>query len=491
GKSILPRGLHLDDGAVTDCPKEQYDTALSPSPLLQHELGKREPLALVFPLGALGHDPLLSSSHDAAMTAAAVNRAPTPRPSQPSTTLAASTPGVLPPPPPPAAAAAAAAAPSRRQPRAPPADPLSDRVTAALVRRTLCPQQLKADKGRDAQTPIEDLLPPLTSRNDVDLQLYAFLAIILRDFVQSWYGRITTDETFVAEVVHVIAHCTRALEQRFRKLDLEGLVLDEIPELLDRHVTAYRISRQPGTQPPLAVEPNEVYHSLHPLPYMYPVPRPDDPASISAQQANEKDYRQLLVQGVLALLLPTEDLENPCLTSLVGQIFSELIIGNVIANKAAQPWLLLEAICILCNVIGRKRKAESIVPEVEANHNHGKPVHKFFVSAIQLVIHIFTTIRFFVLTIAMSSSLPPRSSPIDGKVGAENQYERELRQPSHHPGSAAVKTPVLAFSVWACIGNLIELDLRMPWLSGLLSLIQHAAIHGPGRLASLDSSLDR
>lgn len=187
----------------------------------------------MLPLGALGHDPLLSSSHDAAMTAAAVNRAPTPRPSQSSTTLAASTPGVLPPP----SLPAAAAAPSRRQPRAPPADPLSDRVTTALVRRTLCPQQLKADKGRDSQTPIEDLLPPLTSRNDVDLQLYAFLAIILRDFVQSWYGRITTDETFVAEVVHVIAHCTRALEQRFRKLDLESLVLDEIPELLDRHVT--------------------------------------------------------------------------------------------------------------------------------------------------------------------------------------------------------------------------------------------------------------
>jgi hypothetical protein len=79
-------------------------------------------------------------------------------------------------------------------------------------------------------------LPPLTSRNDVDLQLYALIAIILREFVQNWYAKITPDETFVAEIVQIIAHITRALEQRLRKVDLESLLFDELPELLDRHV---------------------------------------------------------------------------------------------------------------------------------------------------------------------------------------------------------------------------------------------------------------
>lgn len=116
-------------------------------------------------------------------------------------------------------------------------DPLSDQATVALIRRVLCPQQQLGDKTRDAQTPIEELLPPLTSRNDVDLELYAFLAIILRDFVQSWYGKITTDESFVAEIVHTIAHCTRALEQRFRKMDMESLLFDEVPDLLQKHIT--------------------------------------------------------------------------------------------------------------------------------------------------------------------------------------------------------------------------------------------------------------
>lgn len=148
---------------------------------------------------------------------------PAPRLKQPTSTSGADSDSA-----PPAAA--------RHGSRQAPSDPLSDRATSALIRRALCSKEL-GDKNRDAQPAIEELLPPLTSRNDVDLQLYAFLAIILREFVQSWYGRITTDEAFVAEIVHTVAHCTRTLEQRFRKVDLESLVLDEIPDLLDKHIT--------------------------------------------------------------------------------------------------------------------------------------------------------------------------------------------------------------------------------------------------------------
>ena len=70
----------------------------------------------------------------------------------------------------------------------------------------------------------------------MDLQLYAFIAIIIREFVYTWYAKITPDQTFVEEVVKIIAHCTRGLEQRLRKVDLESLILDELPELLDTHV---------------------------------------------------------------------------------------------------------------------------------------------------------------------------------------------------------------------------------------------------------------
>jgi hypothetical protein len=113
-------------------------------------------------------------------------------------------------------------------------DPLSERATLLLIRRTLCTQL--GDKGRSTPLPIDQLLPPLTSSNEVDLQLYALISIIIREFVQAWYSKITPDQVFVEEVVKIIAHITRAVEQRLRNVDLESLLLDELPELLETHL---------------------------------------------------------------------------------------------------------------------------------------------------------------------------------------------------------------------------------------------------------------
>lgn len=123
---------------------------------------------------------------------------------------------------------------SRSNARLPSTDPLSERATLFLIRRTLCSQL--GEKGRSTPAPIDEILPPLTSSNEVDLQLYALIAIIIKEFVQTWYSKITPDQAFVEEVIQIIAHCSRALEQRLRKVDLESLLFDELPELLELHV---------------------------------------------------------------------------------------------------------------------------------------------------------------------------------------------------------------------------------------------------------------
>ncbi|KAH6610713.1 hypothetical protein Trco_000733 [Trichoderma cornu-damae] len=360
---------------------------------------------------------------------------------------------------PPAEAGAAVA--DRRSSRAAPVDPLSDRATLSLIRRTLCPQHL-GDKGRDALPPIHELLPPLTSRNDVDLQLYAFLSIIMREFVQSWYGKITTDETFVPEILRIIAHCSRALEQRARKLDLESLLLDEIPGLLDRH------------------------------------------------QENEATYRQLLVQAVLAILLPTEDLENPCLTALVEQILSELIIGNVVAGKASQPWLLYEAICIAARSLDEQkaRTKARIVSGADKpslslpglGRDADKPQKWTAHGAVVLIIHLgilfFNAVRFVAGTLADSMSVPPRTAlHLDEEAADQAQDVKQPPQPPTPPPTdtnlTQAQVPVVTFRLWSCLGNLIELEERKPWLGGFISLLQTAAINGPWRVAGLDGPLDR
>ena len=109
----------------------------------------------------------------------------------------------------------------------------SDQAIATLIRRVLC-SQVSTNSSKDR--PIDELLPPLTSSNDVDLQLYAIIAVVFKDLVHTWYGKITPDETFTEEVIKIVAHCTRALEGRLRRTDLELLFLDEIPALIEDHI---------------------------------------------------------------------------------------------------------------------------------------------------------------------------------------------------------------------------------------------------------------
>lgn len=109
--------------------------------------------------------------------------------------------------------------------------------TASFVRKVLCPGKSKdASKDGGSPTSLDQLLPPLTSSNDVDLQLYAFIAVIINDNVTPWYSRTTTDSAFIEEIVHIIAHCTRGLEERLRKTDLIHLLFDEVASLLIAHI---------------------------------------------------------------------------------------------------------------------------------------------------------------------------------------------------------------------------------------------------------------
>ena len=111
-----------------------------------------------------------------------------------------------------------------------------EKNTFTLIRRVLVADNANPSDPQTTSKPVEELLPPLTSSNDVDIQLYAIIAIIVKDFVNSWYQNITSDRTFVEEILQIIAHCSRALEQRLRKLDVETLLLDEVAVVLLRHI---------------------------------------------------------------------------------------------------------------------------------------------------------------------------------------------------------------------------------------------------------------
>lgn len=223
------------------------------------------------------------------------------------------------------------------------------------------------------------------------------------------------------------------------------------------------------------------------------------------------------------MLLPTEDLENDCLTALVGQIFSEMILGEGIGGKACEPWLLWEAFTKIAEVIQEhlpKSKArvrlersnsgsnsdlgESTPPAVSERGIRrwevGKSVEKWFWLILQYAFLAFTAARFAIISISNSSTLPRRVDPWskihDGMdVSFPNEdtkpsgLEKDMRTPAAR--RRPTKQPILAMKIWSCISRLLDADSRMPWLSATMSLLQWGAITGPGSLGNTDGMIDR
>ncbi|KAL8996258.1 MAG: hypothetical protein Q9169_004189 [Polycauliona sp. 2 TL-2023] len=383
----------------------------------------------------------------------------------------------------------------------------SDKTNIALIRSVLCPQQ--ANTAND-QWPIDDLLPPLSSSNEVDLQLYTVIAIVVKELVYSWYGKITPDQAFVDEVIRIIAHCTRAVEGRLRNIDLESLLLDEIPELVESHVLAYRISHGSGRKCHSFDSSRAVYHELNPHPAMSPVPNPLSETLVAQQLKNEADYRQLLVQGALAVLLPTEDLENACLRTLVADVIAETILSKSIGGRVCESWFVWTSITKLVEQVKALSKPRTTGTEIEvdtrsrlekygllsergsdmrpATDGRRSTLSEIFWRVLQYGYLTVISIQFVVVGLFTASSEPRRSSwSKKTVVDAPTMVQTPV-------AAAVTLRPLLDSKIFSLVSTVLDLTFRMPWLRGSLALMQHHLIQSPLsllRVGAMDRILDQ
>ena len=291
---------------------------------------------------------------------------------------------------------------------------------------------------------------------------------------------------------------------------------------------AFRLAKQQGSSPhSLVSDPRLVYHTLHPHPALSPVPTESLPSTIVEQRENESAWRQLLVQGVLAVLLPTEDLENGCLRALVAEIFAEMILGNGISGKTCEGWLLWEGITSIAKVLqtdsakeegsqpegaspeqsmtrlerfgllssARNGHTGSTSPHAASRHRHktgAMSIPGLFWAAVQYVILASTAVRAVISTLTASSSLPSRSvtseqSPVEAR--SQSQLPPVDTSVSRH--SLGLKRPIVSMKLWSCMAQLAELSIRMPWLSGSISMLHWGLLAGPGKVGDTDGILDR
>ena len=249
---------------------------------------------------------------------------------------------------------------------------------------------------------------------------------------------------------------------------------------------------------------------MHPHPALSLVPVSTNTPAVSEHPEQEVEYRQLLVQGALAILLPTEDLENPCLRTLVADVLAESILGNAVGGKVCEAWFIWDSITKLVQVVKAKVEPRATAQQLKSDTrsrlekfglladkrkeekiSQAVTSHPTFASTfwrlLQIGYLIFILVRFVMLGLKAARSQPPRClrvsdtpvvnepPPIDKAVEAHLQPPR----------------PILSFRMFPLVSALLNLPSRMPWLNGSVELLQHQVMHGAVRIGATNGILDQ
>lgn len=270
--------------------------------------------------------------------------------------------------------------------------------------------------------------------------------------------------------------------------------------------------------PPLRPEARQVYHTLCPHPALSPIPNPEVPSTVNEQQQNEAAYCQLLVQGVLAVLLPTEDLENVCLRTLVTDVLGELILRNGIGGKACEGWFIWDGITKIVENIKARVESKASGAEIEIDtrsrleksgllsthedSNTGTPGRRLIIPSsvsticwriLQYGYLAFIAIRFVILGLYTASSLPSRSSS-SANTSSHPSISSPIAKaadPLRITSAQRSKRPMVTMRIWSLASHVVDLADRMPWLTGSLSLLQYHLLTSIGRVGATDGLLDK
>lgn len=241
---------------------------------------------------------------------------------------------------------------------------------------------------------------------------------------------------------------------------------------------------------------------------MSPVPDLTDQRTIEDQSNNETAYRQLLVNAALAVLLPTEELENACVRTLIADVIGETILGSTIGAKASEGWFIWGSIIKIVDAIKAHLEPKATGEQIESDtrsrlerfgllsergqrtehsrHSQRSIWSKFCWRILQYGYFIFIGFRFVAVGLVAASSQTPRSPLRPGTAHGTNSppIVKMMQTPEY-------RRPILKFRIFSLISVLFNLSIYMPWLSGLFSLLQHHMIHGLLKVGATNGLLDQ
>ncbi|KIK57753.1 hypothetical protein GYMLUDRAFT_172065 [Collybiopsis luxurians FD-317 M1] len=177
------------------------------------------------------------------------------------------------------------------------------------------------------------LLTPVPS--ELNAELYDFIALALRAFVQPWWTKITRyDKEFLPVITEILTHVFRTLEERLTKAhqrgDLADLVFRDIPLLITQHYRDFRLAQNKA---------NSSYAASGALsvPTMFYASQ----SHMAVKPGGELDlvYVRFLVDHILKTCLPKQDWDPEPERVIVREIIVK-IVANDIFGKITQPWFI-------------------------------------------------------------------------------------------------------------------------------------------------------
>lgn len=256
----------------------------------------------------------------------------------------------------------------------------------------------------------------------------------------------------------------------------------------------------------------EIFHNIQPHP------------ALKSSPETERLYLKLLSSGILAVLLPTEDLQSNCERTLIREILSGLVFWNVV-DKLSEPWLLYD---IFAKVLGSpppsgtnsndapaapsevcysgeddsslasiSRKDEALKKKRRKFRRDDRRSSKHHIPSNELP-RPSTTLN-------LNAAKPPDSFSISSRI--ENALIRfalliNLATAAissiytfinHRPPLPRRKKPILRMSFLKFFSNLLRMEILQPWLKGniLLALSPFAAQPAGSLIDSFLSDLFR
>ena len=108
-------------------------------------------------------------------------------------------------------------------------------------------------KTKNWMSNINDLKNDLSS--NIDKQIYPenfiindtlnnILSLILRDFVESWFVKISSDKTFVASLRHEFTYIIQMLYNRLKEVDFSDLMVHNLTPILADHIDKFLIAQE-------------------------------------------------------------------------------------------------------------------------------------------------------------------------------------------------------------------------------------------------------